>query len=384
MLSKSTATAQRLRRRLRSAAVAAVVCGVGLVPQLDGTAQATARAADTSTRTWDAAPTGAGDDGGRPFFYAEGAPGAVMEDAVSVTNRGSKPLTVRLRGADAYNKGDGSFAIREKRRSKGTGAWLAFARTTVTVPPRTRAEVPFSVTVPRDATPGDHPGAVVVEPASGSGSGSSDGIRLHLRVAGPQLAAIDVEKVSARADGIHYTLVNRGNTALSPKLAVRAKGFYGDVLRHGPRDVGVELLPGQRARLTAKWPGTSALDSVDVRLTVTAAGGARASGAAEYSAVPWGWLAVLVLAGGGGLALWLRRRHPGAVGVVWRRVRVRWRAGVRRETVPAGGAAESGSDGPDGPDAVPWSEEERMDLVAGREARREEDESEHDPAGVPR
>ncbi|NGN65362.1 DUF916 domain-containing protein [Streptomyces sp. A7024] len=314
--------------------------------------QAAAAGAADNNRTWDAAPTGVSDldrDPGRPFFYAEGAPGAVLEDAVAVTNRGDKPLTVRLRGADAYNKGDGSFAIRAEKRSKSTGAWLAFARTKVTVPPRTRAEVPFSVTVPRDATPGDHPGAVVVE--SASGEARSDGIRLHLRVAGPQLAAIDVEKVSAQSDGIHYTLVNRGNTALSPKLAVRAKGFYGDVLRHGPRDVGVELLPGQRARLTAKWPGTSALDSVDVRLTVTAAGGARASGTTEYTAVPWGWIVLVVLVGGGAAAAWWRRRA------------------VPIRTVDAA-RAEIG----------PWPPGEELDLVSNRAG----DESEHEAAGVPR
>lgn len=120
---------------------------------------------------WSLAPS-ASAPGGRPYVYAEGAPGTVLQDSVSVLNPGARPVTVRLRGADADNTADGDLTVRAAGKSRDTGAWIAFAgdrdgrrvpvRTlSLRVPAHTRADVPFTVSVPAGATPGDHPGAVV-------------------------------------------------------------------------------------------------------------------------------------------------------------------------------------------------------------------------------
>ncbi|MGP3638414.1 COG1470 family protein, partial [Streptomyces sp. 24-1644] len=247
-------------------------------------------------------------DEGRPYFYLEGAPGAVLEDRLSVTNPGRAPVTVRLRGADAYDTGGGGFAARGTKRSTGTGAWLRLASREVTVPARTRAEVPFAVTVPSGATPGDHPGAVLA--VSG---GREVGVRVHLRVSGPTLAALTVEDVAVSGRSIRYALVNRGNVALVPRLAVSAEGLTGAFPRWRARTLPVELLPGQRVELTEPWPDAPAFDRVTVRLSVTAAGGARGEASATAVYVPrvpltGGALLVLVAIGAGAYAL--RRRGP--------------------------------------------------------------------------
>ncbi|MGW6207250.1 COG1470 family protein [Streptomyces sp. NPDC055089] len=233
---------------------------------------------------WTAQPAGSGSgrDEARPYFYLEGLPGSVLEDRLSVTNPGPEPVTVRLRGADAYNTGDGGFAVRGAHGSTGTGAWLRTASTEVTVPGRTRADVPVSFTVPEDALPGDHPGAIVAE-----SGGRSVGVRVQLRVGGPTLAALTVEDVTVGGGTIHYTLVNRGNAVLVPRLSVSADGVFGTLLRRDARTLPVELLPGQRVRLTEPWRDAPALDSVTVRLRVTAAGGAHGEATASAAFVPW-------------------------------------------------------------------------------------------------
>ncbi|WP_327367805.1 COG1470 family protein [Streptomyces sp. NBC_01217] len=267
------------------------------------------------TESWTAQPavSGSGTGGARPYFYLEGPPGTVLQDRLSVTNSGTAPVTVRLRGADAYNTDDGGFAVRDGKGSTGTGAWLRTAAAEVTVPARTRADVPFSVTVPAGATPGDHPGAIIVR----SGDRSM-GVRIQLRVGGPTLAALTVEDVSVSGRTIHYTLVNRGNTALTPRLAVGADGVFGKLLRRGARTLPVELLPGQRVRLSEPWRDAPALDSATVRLRVTAAGGAHGEATARAVFVPWaaGGAALLLLAAvaAGAYACRLRRargRPPG-------------------------------------------------------------------------
>lgn len=241
--------------------------------------------AATADGGWSVVPAGEG----RPYFYAEGEPGTVLQDTVSVINPTTKPLTVRLRGADADNASGGGLSVRTK--AKDTGAWLTFARRTVRVPARTRADIPFTVSVPATAVPGDHPGAVLA-----SVDGRNAAVRLQLRVAGPTLSALTVEHVSVDGGRISYELVNRGNTVLTPRLAVHADGLFGPLLDRAPRTLPVELLPGRRVKLTEPWPDAPAFDAADVRLTVTAAGGAHDEASASARFVPWG-----AVAGAGGL-----------------------------------------------------------------------------------
>lgn len=295
---------------------------LGLTALLLLGAAPTARAAEG----WSVVPAAGGAADGRPSVYAEGAPGTVLQDAVSVVNPGGRPLTVRLRGADA-----GTAAVREK--AADTGAWIAFAERTagrrsavrslsVRVPAHTRADVPFTVAVPTGTEPGDHPGAIVV-----SGGGRSATVRVQVRVAGPALSALTVEHVRVSGGRITYDLVNRGTTVLAPRLAVRADGVLGRVLDRAPRTLPVALLPGRRVTLHEPWADPPVLDAVDVRLTVTAADGVRGTATASARFVPWGpaagagcvlvALSVLVVVRlRGRPTRWRRRRgRPGPDGV---------------------------------------------------------------------
>ncbi len=233
---------------------------------------------------------------GRPYFYMEGAPGAVLEDTVTVTNPGSEPTTVRLRAAEAYNREDGSFAVRDTKGKKpqDAGSWLRLADDVVRIPPRTAARVPFTVAVPDGAMPGDHPAAIVAE-----NGGRKAGVRVHLRVSGPTLSAVTVEDVTIEDDLITYSLVNRGNTVLEPKLAVHAEGLFGEVLDRKARSLALELLPGRKVTLREPWTDRPAFDSVRVELTVSADGAAKDSEAAEVRFVPWAGVAGGIAAVGG-------------------------------------------------------------------------------------
>ncbi|MEU6670184.1 hypothetical protein [Streptomyces sp. NPDC046727] len=229
---------------------------------------------------WSLAPLG----DGRPAFYAEGAPGAVLRDTVSVTNAGRTAVTVRLRG---------------------TGVPAVFARSGVRIPARTRAEVPFTVTVPQGAAPGDRTGAIVARDTHGR----TATVPVRLRVGGPALAALTVEHLAVHGDRITYELVNRGTTVLVPKLAVRADGLFGRVLDRAPRTLPVRLPPGARRTLDEPWPGRPVLDEVRVRLTVTAAGGASDTAGTSAAYVPWGAVAGGVGAVAAGVAVFLLRRR---------------------------------------------------------------------------
>lgn len=249
---------------------------------------------------WTAEPAAGRPGTPRPYFYLAGTSGAVLEDRVALANTGDRERVVTLRGADAYNTPDGALAVRPPGKTAGAGSWISFGgATTVTVPPRTRAVVPFTVTVPPASPPGDHPAAVVA-----TEGGREVAVRVHLRVGGPTLAALTVEDVSVRGRGaataVAYTLVNRGNVALAPELALHAEGRFGEVPGRSARALPVELLPGQRVRLTEPWPGAPVLDRVALTLTVTAPGAAPATAQASAWFLPWG---IAARTGAGLLAL---------------------------------------------------------------------------------
>lgn len=282
------------RRPLTALLTAALLLGaaVGAV-----TTAATATAAHADEPGWTAEPAAGGAGPARPYFYLSGPAGTVLEDRLALTNSSDRERTVTLRGADAYNTADGALAVRPAEppaaegpsgTARGAGSWISFGTaTTVRIPPRTRAVVPFTVTLPPASPPGDHPAAVIA--AEG---GREAGVRVHLRVAGPTLAALTVEDVSVRGEGaravVAYTLVNRGNVALVPELALSAEGLFGEVPGRTARALPVELLPGQRVSLTEPWPGAPVLDAVDLTLTVTAPGAAPATAGTSAWFVPWG------------------------------------------------------------------------------------------------
>ncbi|MEU0395120.1 hypothetical protein ABZ208_20515 [Streptomyces sp. NPDC006208] len=224
----------------------------------------------------------------REYVYLEGAPGTVFEDRFSVTNPEAKPLTLRLR---------------LPHRARATSPWIALAADAVRVPARTRAEIPFTVTVPADAPPGDHPVAITAQ-----GAGREAPVRVSLRISGPRLAALTVEDVTYSDGQIRYSLVNRGNTTLVPRLSVRADGVFGTLLDRPARTLPLSLPPSGRVSLTEKWPDPPALDTVDIRLGVTAPGAAHAESVLSATFVPWRLLSPLLLLLPA-CALWLYSRR---------------------------------------------------------------------------
>ncbi|CAM5413562.1 WxL protein peptidoglycan domain-containing protein [Streptomyces aurantiogriseus] len=292
---------------------------------------APARAADNGS--WSVHPVSSA-VAARPYFYVTADPGQTLEDKVVVANKTDQPLTFRLYAADAYNTPrDGGFAVRTVgERMRGVGAWARPAKDRVTVPGRKSVTVPFEIRVPKDAEPGDHPGAIVAldERVEKGGDGVALGVqravgaRVYLQVSGPTLPALAVEDVRVGHDQplvpglgdstatISYTLHNTGNVTLDPKVELRARGLFGrTLLARDLTRIPSELLPGQRVRLTEPWRDAPQLDWADVKLTATATD-TRESATASFVAVPW--LVAGALASASAVGVWLlvrrRRRRP--------------------------------------------------------------------------
>ncbi|MFF4456877.1 DUF916 domain-containing protein [Streptomyces goshikiensis] len=267
----------------------------------------------------------------RAAFDLPALPGATLTDRAVVTNTTAAELTFRLYVADAHNtERDGGLAVRGiEETQRDVGAWGMPEQDTITVPPRSAVTVGVTLAVPRDASPGDHVGALVavdtrVRPANGSHLGVQRGVgaRIHLRVEGPRQPGLAVEEVrfsarspqipwtGTRESTVAYTLRNTGNVTLTPRVSLRVGG----VVVGGPGErrlanVPPELLPGQRVRLTETWAGAPFAGWGQVTVTASA-DDVRGSGTDGFLKVPWLFPACLALLS----AVWwlLRRRRRAA------------------------------------------------------------------------
>lgn len=242
-------------------------------------------------------------------------------------------------GSDAYNTPrDGALAYRQAGEAQsGIGAWITLGTNALVIPPGRAADIPFTVNVPGDVTPGSHIGGIValnnaVEEAGGA-SGVDVGIqraiavRIQLTVEGPVTPGLAVRSVRVHhhpsgvpfADArttLTYKVVNTGNTALRPTVSPRLQGLFG--LRHSSfaeRTLPL-LLPGQSAELSTDWPGAPGLDYLTATVRVSAPGMPATSAQSGRVALSWptlgsvgALLAVLAVALG-----WIRRAKPGLTG----------------------------------------------------------------------
>ncbi|MFL4904019.1 WxL protein peptidoglycan domain-containing protein [Streptomyces sp. MMS24-I2-30] len=287
-----------------------------------------ARAADNGS--WSVHPVSS-EAAARPYFYLSADPGQTIDDEVAVANKTAEPLTFRLYAADAYNTArDGGFAVRTAdERMRGVGAWAKPATSRVTVPGHRTVKVPFTLRVPDDAEPGDHPGAIVaiderIDPGAGSvalGVRRAVGARVYLRVSGPAVPALAVEDVHVAhrqplvpglgdsTATVSYTLHNTGNVTLDPKVELTARGLFGrTLLARDLTGMPAELLPGQRVRLTERWRNAPQFDWGKVTLTAHATG-TRQSASAAFLALPWLVAAAVCAAAVVGAALLVRARR---------------------------------------------------------------------------
>jgi hypothetical protein len=192
----------------------------------------------------------------------------------------------------------------------------------VTLAPRSVAIVPFTLTIPANATPGDHAAGIVAalttEQTNTNGQRVSVeqrvGARIYLRITGPLTPAMSITgldgnyaaKPLGRGDAtVSFTVRNTGNTRLSGTQWLRISTPWGSTVDSEPLAPITELLPGGALSVTTTVH--SLLPAGWLTVTVHADPAAitgfsdQKAGPAEatltLSAVPWvvlGALAVLL------------------------------------------------------------------------------------------
>lgn len=303
-----------------AAAAAAVGLAAGSAAPGGVAAAEPAPGSATGNGAWSVGPANpSGALAARPFFAFDAPPGATVRDVVRITNLTARPITFQVYGADAYNTPrDAGFALRTaEEKPRDVGAWISLKSPTAKIPAHSAKEIPFTLKIPGNATPGEHIGGVValntavesVQEEGGARVGvrRAVGARVYLRVAGPLTPGLRAAGLAvSRSDPavpfvqhgrgtIRYTVVNTGNQRIAPTARVRATGAFGREIKRWPDRRLPEILPGERTEITLPWTGTPGLDAVTVRVELVAAGGIDVRAQTRFYAVPW--VALLVFAG---------------------------------------------------------------------------------------
>jgi len=293
------------------AVLAAVLVAVPIAP-------AVARAEPSSpTLTWAVQPADARGPDGRRFVEHTLDPGQVVTEYLAVRNFSAGAVVFSLKAADGYLTDKGRFTmLSSDRESVDGGTWIR-VQDTVTVRANATAVVPFTITVPPDATPGDHPAGIAATVTSSGGTVAIEsrvGFRVMMRVTGTVTAALGVEGVTAAyrqswnpfSGGtmrVRWTATNTGNVAVTGTATVTVAGPFGLGSRRVTVDAG-ELLPGGSRAVETRVGGVWAWGPLRTTVEATPtlrdgdpAGVAIAAGTAAVTvwSGPWPQLALAAL-----------------------------------------------------------------------------------------
>lgn len=346
--------------RVRPIRAAIALLAATAIAAVTAVAAVTPATADDGDITWGIQPSTPSGPDGRAAFTYQAAPSTTITDWVAVTNSSAVPATFRVYAADAVTDYDtAAFTlIGSDEGSADLGAWTAVdgaAATcpdtnddaeaacaaglgvTVTLDPGTTQNIPFTIVVPQDATPGDHAAGIVASyTAEGSGEGTSVrqenrvGTRIYLRVDGPLTPGMGVtgavagyegtvNPIGAGAGFAGFDLSNTGNTRLSAQPSIHFTGPFGIDFGTLTLEPVRNIMPGGTAHVTGLQEGVLPLLLLFADITVTPLPGdtladtdplpAAASSSAITWAIPWMLLLILaVIAGVIVLIVVVRRR----------------------------------------------------------------------------
>jgi hypothetical protein len=293
------------------------------------------------------------------FTYTNVKPGSKISDHVAIFNYSRQAASFEIYGTDATGTtaSDELLLMPATQQPKDIGAWVSFPHTSkisVIIPADHGVIEPFTITVPRHATPGDHTGglaaAVGTEVLNSKGQGVSKAYRiaipLEVRIAGPLHAGLQVESISAGFNNpvnpvgkgsatVTYVVHNTGNIRLDGSQSVRVTGPFGMTASIAPKLIAT-VLPGDSVQFTAKTRGLYPAGPLTAHVQVKPAAPAGepaltapmalVSGTASLFAVPWAAILVILMLAGGAVGLvhalrYRRRRMQEVVNAVAENIR---------------------------------------------------------------
>ncbi|MHB8330121.1 MAG: WxL protein peptidoglycan domain-containing protein [Acidimicrobiales bacterium] len=217
------------------------------------------------------------------YFTPTLAPGATYTNCVKVQNNSSAPIPVIAYPVDGLTAvTSGAVFSNQGQPLHGVGTWMTVATPGTTLAPEQQQSIAFTVHVPLNTTPGDHLGAIVVQPLHGEpspGGGfqitvvSRTAIAVLVDVPGPATLSFALDNAiiqplpSAHSASIVVRLGNTGQLLGKPRLTVTLHGPHS--YDHTASLPLATVLPGDTIPYSFYW--AYAIPPGHYQITVTAA-----------------------------------------------------------------------------------------------------------------
>lgn len=243
------------------------------------------------------------DPNGGQWFVASLAPGQSGKLQAKISNPASVAQTIRIGFADLKFLPDGTPEVVEPAQDVGT--WATIGSRDVMIPASGNVIVPFSVTVPQGAEPGDHVGVFVVDTLSGETVGNQQigvvrriATRLYVTVPGDARREFSIEGVRLTKDStlfptemtIEVLLRNNGRIRLRPVVRVGGR-FIEPVTANGSS----LLLTSSVEKYIATVPIPLWGGPLQYRVDATTDQGTSRQARASAFVIPW-WLLIILIA----------------------------------------------------------------------------------------
>lgn len=292
----------------------------------------------------------------RPEFTYELPAGHQILDQFVVKNASAASESFIAYGEDATNlpkTGGYGFQQRSLMHNTTVGLWLSVGTTEFTVPPGKELVATFRLSIPANASPGDHVGGLVVEQVKAPPTQTQPvGVNVVLRrvipmfvhVVGASFPALTIENLTVFHQSpafpylngtkvaVHFELVNTGNEIIDPQsVTVSITGrLSGTIHKYIVRQKGaqqsranplpLQMLPGARLSLTEEWSGIPPFDPLSGHVSATAVDPGTTQNIVIAASTPFWYfpwilvLLVLALVAAVGVLVVMRRRRKAAAG----------------------------------------------------------------------
>jgi hypothetical protein len=229
---------------------------------------------------------------GKSYFVHTVQPGATWTESIAVINTNGVRINAWVDAVDGITSiRTGAVYTARTEAPRGAATWVRPSVSSVSVAPRGRTVISFTVSVPAGASTGDHVAGVAFEDVQGTTSGqagASSGaggittvlrsvVAIQVRVPGPAVFLLHVygasihPVVATGTWGISIDMADTGGLLGKPVLDIALDGPGG---YHRAQTFRLDtMLPGDRITDVLLWPG--GLVPGDYRLSITEDGAGR-------------------------------------------------------------------------------------------------------------
>ena len=219
-------------------------------------------------------------------FHFHLGPHERASSTVTIVNSTSEKQRLIIYPVDAISTREGGLAMRNQEEPRNDlGRWIHLAQSTLVIEPHGHRDLPFTIALPGDVSPGDHIGGIIIQPTVTTHTVRDKNVYLQVisRLAVRVYESIPGRKHSALAVATFHTdanrhlvftvqLTNRGDTTVWPDGYIDLSAYGGSkserlrlpslmILPH--RSASVSLLSHARrplawgyvARLQVRSPG---------------------------------------------------------------------------------------------------------------------------------